>query len=373
MYITFKTPTDFDIKAITTFGISSKPNSESPIGYFGTGLKYALAILCREGLDVTIINKDLHLKLFTAHEAFRNKEFNYIKLRNKKEIIDLPFTTELGKNWKLWQAFRELYSNTLDENGTVLKNLRLPKKSQAKNNTYICVKGEAFEEVFNKLDSIYLDDKYILDKNETVKVKEGSSDCIYYHGMRVKDLKTKSLYTWNIIETINLTEDRTAAYDFQVERAIAKYIVCDCNDGDMIEKILTEKDTYEANLNYTHVYDKPSELFKSIYRLLKAKTNSYYLPDFMSPILEQENLENLTWQQKLKYYANSFNREKVYDLVSNNLDYIVNINTIDIDAVNSKLDEIKNLDTQDNTGVLKAKELAIDIKTLVNWSSINEN
>ena len=38
---------------IRTFGVSVK-DSESPIGFFGTGLKYALAILLRERHDVII-------------------------------------------------------------------------------------------------------------------------------------------------------------------------------------------------------------------------------------------------------------------------------------------------------------------------------
>ena len=42
-----------DKRSITTFGISSKENS-SAIGYFGTGLKYAIAILLRENINITI-------------------------------------------------------------------------------------------------------------------------------------------------------------------------------------------------------------------------------------------------------------------------------------------------------------------------------
>lgn len=40
--LTFHNPGELDPRLITTFGVSIK-ESTNPIGYFGTGLKYALA------------------------------------------------------------------------------------------------------------------------------------------------------------------------------------------------------------------------------------------------------------------------------------------------------------------------------------------
>ena len=39
--------------SITTFGINAK-NDDSAIGYFGTGLKYAIAVLLRNGHEIKI-------------------------------------------------------------------------------------------------------------------------------------------------------------------------------------------------------------------------------------------------------------------------------------------------------------------------------
>jgi hypothetical protein len=44
---------EIDAASIRTFGVSVK-EGENPIGFFGTGLKYALAILLRTGHKVTI-------------------------------------------------------------------------------------------------------------------------------------------------------------------------------------------------------------------------------------------------------------------------------------------------------------------------------
>ena len=43
-----------DLHGITTFGVCAKPEAENPIGYFGTGLKYALAFFLGEGLKLEL-------------------------------------------------------------------------------------------------------------------------------------------------------------------------------------------------------------------------------------------------------------------------------------------------------------------------------
>jgi len=45
--ITFENDGEIDLRAISQFGINVK-TGDSPIGFFGTGLKYALAVLMRE-------------------------------------------------------------------------------------------------------------------------------------------------------------------------------------------------------------------------------------------------------------------------------------------------------------------------------------
>lgn len=51
MQVIFETPGNLDIQAIAT----------SPIGFFGTWLKYAIAVLLREGCQISIFtNKTLY-------------------------------------------------------------------------------------------------------------------------------------------------------------------------------------------------------------------------------------------------------------------------------------------------------------------------
>jgi len=53
MTIAFQNDGELDLRLMATFGCSVK-ETNNPIGFFGTGLKYALAVLLRTGHKVTV-------------------------------------------------------------------------------------------------------------------------------------------------------------------------------------------------------------------------------------------------------------------------------------------------------------------------------
>lgn len=105
-FLVFKNPGHIDPVSITTFGISAK-DTESAIGMFGTGLKYAVAVLLRNGYKITIYSGDKTYEFDVANNDVRNKTFNHVTMNG--EFIS--FTTELGKFWEPWMAVRELVCN----------------------------------------------------------------------------------------------------------------------------------------------------------------------------------------------------------------------------------------------------------------------
>ncbi|WP_217468779.1 hypothetical protein, partial [Staphylococcus aureus] len=119
--IIFRNKGVIDPKSITTFGVSSKENPGA-IGFFGTGLKYAIAILLREGCDITIHAGKRKLEFGIKRDRVRVDDFNVVTMNNRR----LGFTTEVGKTWEVWQAFRELYCNTMDERGEVFEADEVP-------------------------------------------------------------------------------------------------------------------------------------------------------------------------------------------------------------------------------------------------------
>lgn len=199
--IIFRNKGVIDPKSITTFGVSSKENPGA-IGFFGTGLKYAIAILLREGCDITIHAGKRKLEFGIKRDRVRVDEFNVVTMNNRR----LGFTTEVGKTWEVWQAFRELYCNTMDERGEVFEASEVPEV--AADETVIVVRGEKFLDVWASRSDIILSSEP-LERHKAVHIHPGPSPFVYYRGVRAYRLDNPSQFTYNIQKKLDLTEDRT--------------------------------------------------------------------------------------------------------------------------------------------------------------------
>lgn len=238
-----------DIDLITTMGAHVKSGDDS-IGYFGTGLKYAIATFLREGIGFYMLVGDIKYEFFTEPKTIRGKEFNICHMVGPYDSIALGFTTELGKNWQVWQAYREVYSNCLDEGGTIAHGERLTAKADY--TTFVIV-----DEIDH--DGVFLRelDKELVYSDDEIDIYSGVSDVIYYRGIRAKDLSKPSAYTYNIKERCQLTEDRLLCYDFQVE-AIITNAVATMDNKDVIKTVAAApKTNYESSIRYGDYISRP--------------------------------------------------------------------------------------------------------------------
>lgn len=280
--VSFTTPGLIDLRAFTMFGVNSKPLTDNPIGYFGTGLKYALAVLLRRGHEVVIWIGTTRYEFVPTEGKFRKDDFVFIDMRKSYGLMKrftvsrLPFTTELGKNWELWQAFRELETNTRDEGGTtdyIFQDVRKwEDASKSANRTVILVGGQKFIDVYNNRDEIFLNkDNPTLtlrfaDPRNGVEVYNSPSRHVYYRGMRVYDLpKDKvSKYTYNFTRHMDLTEDRTLKYSFYMFMYLAS-VTIQSTDREFIRAIVgSDKDSFENEFSFDSSYATPSEEFKQV-------------------------------------------------------------------------------------------------------------
>jgi hypothetical protein len=230
-YVIFDTPTQLDLKAITTFGLNAKPNSKSPIGYFGTGLKMAIAVLVRHNIPVQLFIGHTKYVFYTKAEDFRGKEFAFVRMKKETTLgwgyTKLPFTTNLAKNWELWMAFRELESNTRDEGGFTWWGGDNPTiKSDPDHTKFVVGPSEAFRAEWAKKDETFLKDGL---REPTIdlpdfQVFRNSSKYVYYRGMRVLTLDKPSLFTYNVLSQSQLTEDRTLKDQFWLPYRIVNYL-----------------------------------------------------------------------------------------------------------------------------------------------------
>ena len=224
--IVFKNEGILDINSIITFGVSVK-EKESAIGFFGTGLKYAIAVLLRNGCDISIKAGENVYNFGTEELIVRGKSFPVITMNGKP----LSFTTEYGKTWELWQAARELYSNCLDEGGVVTEEI-----DDSFHGTQVIVMGESFDLVWKERHTFLLDAP-VLWANDRLDVCEGPSEYAYYQGIRAYTLPTKSKFTYNLKNHQKLTEDRALANWWGAQWDIT-WALASCDNKDVLERVI---------------------------------------------------------------------------------------------------------------------------------------
>lgn len=254
MYIIFKNDGEIDERVISLMGVSAKMSDDS-IGYFGTGLKYAISTILRGGGNVTIYSGAKRLLFYSKREVIRGQEFDVVYMNDER----LPFTLKLGRDWEMWQAYREIYSNCIDESGSkIYASRRLPDPVVGK--TIIAVHCADFFRQHEKRGEIFIcDSDNPISSSAQAEIYQGSG--IYFRGVRVKD-RVACKYKHNITKKISLTEDRTAKYDFQVLDAIG-HAVATSHNKKLIEDLVTTKqsDFFEGGIDYSSIPATPSHQF----------------------------------------------------------------------------------------------------------------
>ena len=240
--------------ALTLIGASSKRNDNNKIGQFGSGNKYALAFLLRNGYEPKIFSGLDEIKITTNKTIFREVEFEVIYIDDNKTSI----TTQMGKDWKLWQALREIYSNALDEGEAKIQ--LVDNISPLRNKTQFYLKlDDHIKEFVDQFDKYFSERKVVLFECRFGKILEkapGKTN-IYRKGIRCLDWDRKSYFDYDL-PNLDIDEDRLIKYHWQVEEEIWK-VLFSCNDKKIIKKVLTElpNDSYiESALSDISDFDK---------------------------------------------------------------------------------------------------------------------
>jgi hypothetical protein len=308
--IVHRTPGLLDIRAVTVMGLSVKPRSDNPIGMFGTGLKYAIATLCRMGCTPVLwIGRDKHT--FIGRKAeFRGAD--YVKLRMRLErptwakprYVDLPFTTEYGRFWQPWMAYRELETNTRDEGGeTLIVGAGESSRVSHRHVNRVLGSHDSVGGADGETRFVITHPDYAMAhllQHETFlpggrssldgggppfQALPGESPRLYWRGMRVMDLAKPSVRTWNMLLPMELTEDRTLKHEHVARGRLARWLAMECMDAALIEEVITaDGNHWEHRLDFEYWCQRPSPLFMDVYQRVKARTHgltgyvSRYLP-----------------------------------------------------------------------------------------------
>lgn len=259
--LSFANPGELDPRLITTFGANVKESS-NPIGYFGTGLKYAIACIVRGGGTLTIHAGAKSYSFRSSPDTIRGKEFDFIEMTEHQgdyyQTQTLAFTTELGKNWSPWMVYRELWSNCIDESGSVrlVQGDPMPQPGT----TNLIVDWEPLVKAHSTRHTFIIDSSILpvfADAVLQIYAPNQLSPGIYYRGIRVAESSLEletAKFRYNILSPMRLTEDRTVS-PYRATEAITRHIVWESEDPKMIEAVLNIHGTNDSAFERSMLWD----------------------------------------------------------------------------------------------------------------------
>lgn len=195
-YIKYKNKGEIDVNAFRLMGASTKENDDNKIGFFGSGLKYAIAVLLRNGIDLKVYSGDKEIKIGTRKTKLRGEEFYVITINGTPTFL----TTRMGKDWEIWYAVREVYCNCLDEGGVETEVVEDVKAEKGFTNFYIQITDD-IENVHKNWDHYFSDKLEPMHEYNQNKIFHNVVDNelrIYRRNMLVHHNKEKCLYNYDI-------------------------------------------------------------------------------------------------------------------------------------------------------------------------------
>lgn len=255
-------------------GVSAK-TCDNPVGQFGSGMCFGIAGILRLGGKITVKAGSKLYEFGTTRMEFRGKSFDRVTCNGK----ELQFSTDMGKHWEPWMLYREIVSNYMDEGG--LHFVGEPMEE----GTSVIVECEEIAKCMENHESYFLGDREPIYSESRCRIFPGNGT-VWYRGVKVGTLEN-ARYSYEILNQLTLTEDRTITGTHSVNTPVARTFV-EMTDRELIRRIITlPPGSWEHGLDYDWTWGdefleevtkmwqtSPTKLNKKIATLLKSK-----LPD----------------------------------------------------------------------------------------------
>lgn len=296
---------EIDINGLHLMGISTK-REEDKIGFFGSGNKYAIALLLREKIPFKIFSGKKKIEVTSQPVMFRGQLFDQILINGEKTSL----TTAMGPDWETWFAVREIYCNAQDEGGAKIEVCQKITPSKDKTTVFIALtkKLSAFFHDINRYILVSQSPKMTVNTEYgKVDIHNGGDEFICYRkGIRIyPENSRKCLYNYNF-SNIDINESRVYKYEHQIKEQIASALT-NCDDREIILNYLRNwKGNFEEYLHWekegNYVTDSFSqewhkvldrkrvypESIATISGDFEGKANSFIVPDNLATKIHDE-------------------------------------------------------------------------------------
>lgn len=325
-------------------GSSTKRGDESKIGMFGSGWKYALATLLRNGITIQLFTGTTKIDIGTKGINHRGMLVNAVTINDYVTSM----TTEMGFKWEIWMALREIISNAIDESEYSLSIDSEVQPKEGYTTVYIAAVNGAQEVIrnFSKYFCFNLPPNFTL--NYTNFGEEGSIDVfvkeeidnnttIYRKGIKCTDEVLMSNVNLNF-NNLDIDENRLAnmyhiqlgisysiphiddAYKFKIMIQAASLLGCFTNLPDDLSE-----NNYKALLELIRQgYDITSDFILVMFGALSNTDNTIIIPhSWYYTLVKNGNIEDkqnilLSIGYPKDFIENNditFNKQKVLNII----------------------------------------------------------
>lgn len=251
-FIKIQNSGEIDINALLLLGATTKRGDSSKIGYFGSGLKYAIAVMLKNGIDFKIFSGMKEIKVTTVKRKFREKSFDVIKVNN--HITSL--TTDMGPDWEPWFAIREIYCNALDEGEHVLGLANAPHGEKDKTTIYVQF-DHRLRGLFDEWDKYFCDKRQDIEmeiKSPHMKMFRGGDDLIVYRrGVRCHFENLPCLFHYDL-SWVDINESRVLVNPYMLKYSLPRLLATSATKP-VIKKILNSwHKKYEGEFEWDNAH-----------------------------------------------------------------------------------------------------------------------
>lgn len=316
-----------DLKLI---GSSSKRGVDGKIGMFGSGWKYALAWLIRNDASPVIYSGTKKIVVDFNYKLHRDNPVRVITFDGEESSL----TAEMGPTWQGWMAFREIFSNAIDEGGHSVKldvNEEDIRGIEGISRVYIPV-TDGMNDVINNFNTYFsfnMRPVYTCSLGKIFTYPEEKNVHHFRKGIRCYNSTHQKSKIAIDFETIEIDEDRLAKH-WDLSKAITKFIAA-CDDIKGIELLICNT---EASSHPDVASEKMVEAFRVMNaRGIKFSTTemSRLLPThFDTVIIGSKLLQDLVEKEVIdhpmsKWIKNGlgflFVGDEIYDEMARNVEY----------------------------------------------------
>lgn len=249
-YLLIENDTEMVPEALYLMGASSKRDDSSKIGFFGSGNKYALALLLREQIPFRIFSGEREIIVTTEPVIMRNVTYDKILIDGRETSL----TVQMGPQWEPWYIIRELYCNAIDEgNVRIMLDVEQPlvQGSEGKTRFYISRTSAILTIIHNWNEYFCFDREDLLfgiDGDSVFPNISGDNRILIYRkGILVYDNSNPALFSYDIND-LSINESRVLTNTYGATNAIAK-LWLKCGIVSLVQSLLEK--IHRHNLNGT--------------------------------------------------------------------------------------------------------------------------